>query len=181
MEDNNKVEYEAGGKKFSLDVDSWKKQQEFEESKHKEVIDYNPLGDHPSRLQEFGKVISDLEDQPKKDKRVLLIGEPPAGSAMVRALLEQASEKGIVIMPTDSVEISEVKQIVQELCWVGPDYRELTAEECALITKGKKILKTNGKSEKVYIDNPFQESYSGFQKKYRHKPTNITPKKKKRR
>lgn len=64
--------------------------------------------------------------------------------------------------------------------WVGGTYRELHDHEIKLIDNDRKILKTNGKSEYVFIDNPERASSEGRIIK-RRKPTNITPKKKKRR
>lgn len=64
--------------------------------------------------------------------------------------------------------------------WVGGTYRELHDHEIILIYNDRKILKTNGKSEYVFIDNPERVSPEGRTIK-RRKPTNVTPKKKKRR
>jgi hypothetical protein len=59
--------------------------------------------------------------------------------------------------------------------WVDGEYRQLTEREAYEINRGRKALKTNGKSEYVYIDAP--ERGKTFQ---RISGPNYTPPKKKR-
>jgi hypothetical protein len=66
--------------------------------------------------------------------------------------------------------------------WVGNEYRELTPSEEALIKEGKKSLKTNGRSEYVFIDHPDSGKGTNPADGYikRRRQTNFTPPKKKR-
>jgi hypothetical protein len=67
------------------------------------------------------------------------------------------------------------------IAWVGSEYRELTDKEMYEISRGRKSLKTNGKSEYVYIDHPDLHTPEGVKTKPRRKRgTNFTPPKKKR-
>jgi hypothetical protein len=70
--------------------------------------------------------------------------------------------------PCDTPEPSK------SLVWVGKEYRELNSCEKDLLNQGKKILKTNGKSEFVLIDNPQARPY------VRVGGSNFTPKRKRR-
>lgn len=64
--------------------------------------------------------------------------------------------------------------------WVDGEFRELYDDELYKLAKGKKVLKTNGKSEYVYIDPPDRMSPEGVIQKFRRKNSNFTPPKKKR-
>lgn len=73
-----------------------------------------------------------------------------------------------------------------EYVWVGAEYRLLKESEKALIASGRKSLKTNGKSELVYIDSPDAgqgkgDNHANMYIPGRKRPTNYTAPKKKRR
>lgn len=74
-----------------------------------------------------------------------------------------------------------MKSELEEYVWVGAEYRLLTDGEKARIKSGRKSLKTNGKSQLVYIDSPDSINMdTGEFKKSRSRGTHLTPKKKKR-
>jgi hypothetical protein len=72
--------------------------------------------------------------------------------------------------------MSEEKNEEPLFAWVGSEYRELTDKEVHELMRRRKILKTNGKSQYVYIDNP--EPSRRTQRL--SQGTNFTPPKKKR-
>ena len=74
---------------------------------------------------------------------------------------------------------------LEEYVWVGTEYRLLTDQERALIKSGRKSLKTNGKSQLVYIDHPDHgygkaDNADNMYIPGRKGPTNYTKPKKKR-
>jgi hypothetical protein len=74
-----------------------------------------------------------------------------------------------------------MKSELEEFVWVGTEYRLLTVAEKARIKTGRKSLKTNGKSQLVYIDSPDSiDMDTGVYRKNRSRGSNFTPKKKKR-
>lgn len=79
---------------------------------------------------------------------------------------------------SDGNELERFKAISR--VWVGGSYRELLPQEQKLIESGRKILKTNGKSEYVFVDNPERFSFESERIIKRRRQTNFTTKKKKR-